>query len=740
MTRSRLRWRPAANSHMNGDGGIPESGGQTSGGERFVGGSLAVSLVLLARLLGRRVSTDAVLSGLPLENGLLTPSCFSRAAEKAGLVSHIVRTQFEGVNPLLCPAILLLKNARSCVLVSLDAKERRAAVIFPEMQGEQTEVSFDDLSGEYSGYVIYVRPVFKFDERSRFSHEKEQKKHWFWDTVSAQRPLYRDIIIASVLSNVFAFAMPLFVMNVYNRIVPNNAIDSLWVMAIGVFIMVTADFLLQMSRGYLVDLAAARTNCKLSGEMMEQVLGMKSDQRPATAGSMVNSIQGFDSVRNFISSATVFAYVDLPFALFFFAVIAIIAWPLAVPLFIAAILILLHAVLIQKQMRELSDTTNKAASLKNSTLVESLIAMETLKTQSAEGRMQSRWEKTVRFMEDTNVKLRLLSSSVINWTQWVQLTVSIATMVIGVYLIRDNTISMGSLIAAYMLSSRAMSPVSRVAGLLMQYYSTARSLAALDDIMNKETEHPSGASFVSRPFIGGGVEFKNVTFTYPGQEKPALTAVSFSIRPGEKVAFIGSIGSGKTTITKLLLKLYQPQEGSILIDGIDSGQIDPVELRRCVGVVPQESVLFFGTLRENILLGDPQAGDMQMLGAAHIGGVDAFANLHPKGFDMQVGERGCNLSSGQRQAVSIARAVIKNPSILVLDEPTASMDSANESQVCKNIAAISKDKTVVLVTHRAALLELVSRIIVIDCGRVVADGPKDKVIAALQQGQVRRGA
>jgi len=711
----------------------------TNSGERFIGGSLAVSLVLLARLHGRRISTDAVLAGLPLENGMLTPSCFSRAAEKAGLVSHFVRTPFEGINPLLCPSILLLEGARSCVLISFDSKERKAVAIFPELQGGETEVSFDDLSAQYSGYVIYVRPVFKFDERSPKSETEPKKKHWFWDTIAVQKPLYRDIIIASVLSNIFAFAMPLFVMNVYNRIVPNNAIDSLWVMALGVFIMISADFVLQMSRGYLVDVAAARTNTKLSGEMMEQVLGMKADQRPATAGSMVNSIQGFESVRNFISSATVFAYVDLPFAVFFFAVIAIIAWPLAVPLFIAAILILLHAVLIQKQMRELSETTNRAASLKNSTLVESLIAMETLKTQGAEGRMQNRWEKTVRYLEDTNVKLHLLSSSVMNWTQWVQLTVSIATMVIGVYLIRDNAISMGSLIAAYMLSSRAMMPVSRVAGLLMQYYSTSRSLTALDEIMNKETEHSSGTYFVSRPDIKGGIEFKNVSFTYPGQEKQALSSVSFRIMSGEKVAFIGAIGSGKTTITKLLLKLYQPQEGTILIDGIDSGQIDPVDLRRNIGAVPQEAVLFFGTLRENILIGNPQAGDMQMLGAAHIGGTDIFANLHPKGFDMQVGERGCNLSSGQREAVAISRAVIKNPNILVLDEPTASMDSANENLVCKNIEAISKDKTIVVITHRAALLELVSRIIVIDNGRVVADGPKDKVIAALQQGQIRKG-
>ncbi|WP_302807337.1 type I secretion system permease/ATPase [Cloacibacillus porcorum] len=702
------------------------------------GGPLAASLTLIAALHGRRISRDALLSGLPMENGVLTPTLFSRAAKRAGLASKIIKSPLERINGLLCPAVLILGGSRACVVTSIDAAAEKASVIFPgEMDEGTAELPFETLRDIYTGYVIYLKPQFKFDERAG-ADDKRRKGHWFWETLATEKNIYRDVIIASLLSNIFAFAMPLFVMNVYNRVVPNNAVETLWVMAIGVFIMITADFALHMARGYLTDLAASRTNTRLSADMMEQVMSMRSEARPASVGSMVNSIQGFDSVRSFISSATVFAYVDLPFSIFFIIVIAVIAWPLAIPILIGGLLVLAEAVMVQKQMRELSETTNRASSLKNATMVESLVAIESVKTQNLESTVQNRWEKTVAHLEAANVKMRLLSSAVISWTQWINVTISIATMVIGVYLIRANAISMGSLIAAYMLSSRAMMPISRVAGLLMQYYSTSRSLSALDDIMNKETEHEEGVTFLSRPDIAGGIQFRDVGFTYPEQERPALSALNFTVKPGEHVAIVGPIGSGKSTLFKLILKLFRQTEGSILIDGTDSRQMDPAKLRRAVGVVPQEVMLFYGTLRDNLVMGNPYITDQALLQAIQISGVDGIVKNHPKGFDMQVGERGANLSSGQRQAVAIARAVLKNPSLLLLDEPTSAMDSRSEERVRHNLKIFARDKTLLLVTHRTALLDLTERVIVLDGGRIVADGPKEQILAALKEGAIGR--
>ncbi|ANZ45410.1 type I secretion system permease/ATPase [Cloacibacillus porcorum] len=723
----------STSEHLSTETAVPRETSSLPGG-----GPLVASLTLIAALHGRRISCDALLSGLPMENGVLTPALFSRAAKRAGLASKIIKSPLERINGLLCPAVLILGGSRACVVTSIDAAAEKASVIFPgEMDEGTAELSFETLRDIYTGYVIYLKPQFKFDERAG-ADGKRRKGHWFWETLATEKNIYRDVIIASLLSNIFAFAMPLFVMNVYNRVVPNNAVETLWVMAIGVFIMITADFALHMARGYLTDLAASRTNTRLSADMMEQVLSMRSEARPASVGSMVNSIQGFDSVRSFISSATVFAYVDLPFSIFFIIVIAIIAWPLAIPILIGGLLVLAEAVMVQKQMRELSETTNRASSLKNATMVESLVAIESVKTQNLESTVQNRWEKTVAHLEAANVKMRLLSSAVISWTQWINVTISIATMVIGVYLIRANAISMGSLIAAYMLSSRAMMPISRVAGLLMQYYSTSRSLSALDDIMNKETEHEEGVTFLSRPDIAGGIQFRDVGFAYPEQERPALSALNFTVKPGEHVAIVGPIGSGKSTLFKLILKLFRQTEGSILIDGTDSRQMDPAELRRAVGVVPQEVMLFYGTLRDNLVMGNPYITDQALLQAIQISGVDGIVKNHPKGFDMQVGERGANLSSGQRQAVAIARAVLKNPSLLLLDEPTSAMDSGSEERVRHNLKIFAKDKTLLLVTHRTALLDLTERVIVLDGGRIVADGPKEQILAALKEGAIGR--
>lgn len=723
----------SAAEHLSTETAAPREASSLPGG-----GPLAASLTLIAMLHGRRISRDALLSGLPMENGILTPALFLRAAKRAGLASKIIKSPLERINGLLCPAILILGGSRACVLTAIDAAAERASVIFPgEMDEGTAELPFEALRDIYTGYVIYLKPQFKFDERAGTT-DKKRKGHWFWETLATEKNIYRDVIIASLLSNIFAFAMPLFVMNVYNRVVPNNAVETLWVMAIGVFIMITADFALHMARGYLTDLAASRTNTRLSADMMEQVMSMRSEARPVSVGSMVNSIQGFDSVRSFISSATVFAYVDLPFSIFFIIVIAVIAWPLAIPILIGGLLVLAEAVMVQKQMRELSETTNRASSLKNATMVESLVAIESVKTQNLESTVQNRWEKTVAHLEAANVKMRLLSSAVISWTQWINVTISIATMVIGVYLIRTNAISMGSLIAAYMLSSRAMMPISRVAGLLMQYYSTSRSLSVLDDIMNKETEHEEGVTFLSRPDIAGGIQFRDVGFTYPEQERPALSALNFTVKPGEHVAIVGPIGSGKSTLFKLILKLFRQTEGSILIDGTDSRQMDPAELRRAVGVVPQEVMLFYGTLRDNLVMGNPYITDQALLQAIQISGVDGIVKNHPKGFDMQVGERGANLSSGQRQAVAIARAVLKNPSLLLLDEPTSAMDSGSEERVRHNLKIFARDKTLLLVTHRTALLDLTERVIVLDGGRIAADGPKEQILAALKEGKIGR--
>jgi ATP-binding cassette subfamily C protein LapB len=501
-----------------------------------------------------------------------------------------------------------------------------------------------------------------------------------------------------------------------------------------------ADAALRMMRGWFIDMAASRTDITLSATIMERVLGMKMTERPASIGSFASGLQAFESVRSFIGSATVVGFIDLPFVLLFTLVMGLISWPLVIPVLVGIALVLLYTAGVQHKMHQLSEQSMQASAQRNAVLVESLVGLETLKTLGAEGRMQSLWEKTTLLLSRTSVKMRMLSGSVTAGTLWIQQAVAVAIILLGVYLIIDAQLSQGALIAAYMLSSRVMAPVGQAAALLMQYHQAATALETLETIMQKPVERPPGTSWISRPRLQGGIEFNEVSFRYPHDERDVLRSVSFKINPGEHVAILGRNGSGKTTLEKLVAGLYSPTQGAVLIDGIDARQLDPAELRRNIGYVSQDVNLFFGSLRDNIVMGAPQVDDARVLEAVRLSGLAEFVQTHPAGLAMPVGERGELLSGGQRQGVTIARAMLNDPSILLFDEPTGAMDHASEELFKRNIREYAPGKTLLVITHRTSLLELVDRIIVIDAGKIVADGSKDQVVEALRQGRIGRAS
>ena len=538
--------------------------------------------------------------------------------------------------------------------------------------------------------------------------------------------------------NLFAIALPLFTMNVYDRVVPNNATDTLWMLALGVIIVLVADVVLRTMRGYFLDLAGSRVDVRLSAYIMERVLGLRLESRPLSAGSFAANLRSFETVRDFITSATVTAFVDVPFALIFLVVIAWIGWPMVLPVIVGALVVAAYALAVRHKMHELSESTYRAGALRNATLVESLVGLESIKALGAEGTMQRKWESSAAFLSRVGAQLRLLSATTVNTAVWVQQTVSVLVIVVGVYLIGQGELSLGGLIACSMLSSRALGPIGQVTGLLVQYHNASTALQSLDGILKQPVERPDDSNFVTRQHFTGALEFKDVSFTYPNQEMSALRNVSLRIAAGEHVAILGRVGSGKSTLQKLILGLYQPSEGAVLVDGIDLRQLDPAELRRHVGYVPQDPIMFYGTLRENLAISARHADDTQILRAAQVGGIADFVNAHPKGFDMLVGERGESLSGGQRQGVAIARAAIADPPILLLDEPTGSMDHSSEEEIKRQLSRFAVGKTMIVVTHRTSLLELVDRIIVVDGGKVVADGPKHQVVEALRQGRIGR--
>lgn len=479
---------------------------------------------------------------------------------------------------------------------------------------------------------------------------------------------------------------------------------------------------------------------QLSAKIMERVLGVRMESRPAAVGSFASNLRSFESVRDFITSATVTTFIDLPFALLFLLVIGIIAWPLILPVLAAMVIVLVYAYILQHKMHELSETTYRAGALRNATLIESLTALETIKTQGAESIMQAKWEKSVAFVARINNQMRFLSAAATNGAMEIQQLVNVAVIIGGVYLIGEGQLSMGGLIACTMLSSRAVAPLGQVVGLLMQYHNAKVALTSLEQVMANPVERPADANFVHRPELRGNIEFREVQFGYPNTQVSALKGVSFNIKEGEKVVVIGRIGSGKTTLQKLLMGLYQTTGGAVSIDGVDVRQLDPADLRRNIGYVAQDVTLFYGTLRDNISIGAPYADDAAILAAAEAGGLSDFVNRHPDGFDMMIGERGESLSGGQRQGVAIARAFLMDPPILLLDEPTSAMDFSSETQFKQRLKTVAAHKTVIIVTHRNSLLDLATRVIVLDDGKVVADGPRDQVIQALQGGRIGRAS
>lgn len=692
-------------------------------------------LTILCTLLDRPISADALTAGLPLEEGHMTPDLFVRAAERAGISGRLIQRNLDDIARFTLPCILLLKDKRACVLTEV-GKGTNVRIVLPEMGTGQREVSYQELKDEYFGYAIFARPEFQFDQRAEETRVKDPKG-WFWGTIVSSWKLYVEVLIAAMLINLFAIASPLFTMNVYDRVVPNFAEETLWVLFVGVLTVFVFDFILKLLRAYLVDIAGKRADTRIAARLFQQMLGMKMAHRPPSAGALANQMREFESLREFFTSSTLIALIDFPFIFMFVGIIFVIGGPIAIVPAAVVFIVIPIGLLVQMPMKRAVQETFREAQQKHAILIEAINGIETIKATASEGRMQRNWETFVNRTARSAMNSHRWSQIAMNFSGFSMQIVTVLTVVFGVYLIQEGELTVGALVACTLLSGRALAPLGQIAGVATRFHQAQQSLTALDGMMQTPVERPEGKNFVHRTNFSGHIEFKNVGFTYPDAKTTALTDVSFNIETGEKVGIIGRIGSGKSTIERLVMALYDPTEGSVLVDATDTRQLDPADLRRSIGVVPQETYLFFGTVKENIALGAPYADDEMILRAARIAGVDEFTSKHPQGLDMPVGERGASLSGGQRQSIGIARALLLDPPILILDEPTSSMDNTTEGRFKTRMQTLLPNKTMLLVTHRASLLSLVDRLLVMDGGRIVADGPKDEVMEALSSGRIQ---
>jgi len=695
---------------------------------------LLQALLSICKLLHAPHSAESLTSGLPLVDGKLSHSLFIRAAKRAGFSSSLIKRPINEISNLVLPAVLLLKDNKTCVLVSKD--EYKCTLLLPETGSGEKVTPLEELEQEYTGLAFFIQAGHDFASHSKHS-ETPRASHWFWDVIYKSWPIYTEVLVASLLINIFAVSSPLFVMNVYDRVVPNHALETLWVLATGISVVYSFDFVMKSLRGYFIDVAGKRSDIILSATIFEKVLGIKMASRPASVGAFASSLHDFESFRDFLTSATLTTLVDLPFLFIFLAVIYMLGGEIALIPLLALPLAIFAGVIAQAPLKKTITEISQFSSQKNALLVESLTNLDSIKSTGAESQTQKRWEENIGKIAQLSLKSRLFSTMAVNFTSFLQQMATVSVVILGVYKISDGELTMGALIACTLLTGRALAPVSQVASLLTRYHQARTSLDTLNNMMALPVEREPGKKFLHRPTFTGNIEFKNVNFSYPEQPIKALDNVSFKIKAGERVGFIGRIGSGKSTIEKLMLGFYEAQEGSILIDGADIRQVDPSDLRRQIGYVPQDISLTFGSVKDNITLGSQFADDDAILRAAEISGVTNFVNRHPAGFDLQVGERGSALSGGQRQSVAVARSLLLSPPIFIMDEPSNSMDNSTEESFKQRFSKELNTQTLILVTHRASLLTLVDRLIVMDGSKIVADGPKKSVLSALKQGQIK---
>ncbi|QYJ97974.1 type I secretion system permease/ATPase [Shewanella alkalitolerans] len=708
-----------------------------SASQRVTVDPLLDSLVLLTEYFGSPCSSESLAAGLPLSGSILTPELVPQAAGRAGLAAKLTRKGLDQISPILLPCILLLKDKNACLLREIDIDKDRAVIQLPETGGEE-ELSIEALEAMYVGYLFLVKQQYRGDMGLDL-HLHDSRTHWLIQTLKDSAPIYRDALIASVLVNLFALVSPLFIMNVYDKVVPNLAFESLWVLAIGAGIAYIFDLVMRQLRAYLIDVAGKKVDIIVSSRLFAKAIGIPLEKRSPSIGGMARQLGEFDSIREILTSATITTLVDLPFALFFMLIIYIVAGDLAIIPVIGGCIIIGYTLLMQPRLKAAIEESNKFSSLKHGHLIESLASIESIKSSGAEGLVQKSWQQMIGHTANWQLKVKKISTSVTNVANFtVQLSV-VCVVILGVYRVADNDISMGGIIAAVILSSRAISPMAQLAGLMTRGNHTASALRQLDQIMTQEDEFENKGHLVSKHRLKGQINADHVSFNYPGSERPVLHPMSLSIAPGERIAIIGRNGSGKSTLAKLLVGLYQPTKGSLRYDGLDSAQIHPTDLRRNFGYLPQDITLFHGTIRDNILFGTRQVTEHQLIRAVQLSGVNQFTDIETEGLDQQVGEGGQSLSRGQRQTIALARATLNDPPVLLMDEPTASLDARAEKQFIRAMRNVSKERTLLLITHKMHLLNLVDRILVLDRGHLVADGPKEQVLNQLAKGLLSGG-
>jgi ATP-binding cassette subfamily C protein LapB len=558
---------------------------------------------------------------------------------------------------------------------------------------------------------------------------------WLLEPMLANKATYIKVAVAAVLINIFALVTSLFSMVIYDRVVPNNAMASLTALSIGFAIVVIFDFVLKTLRAYFVDIAGADIDHKIGERVFDKILTMRLDLKKGSTGALAGLMRELEALRDFFASATISTLVDVPFLLLTVLVIWAIGGKVVLVLVVIIPIVLLAGWATNPALERLSARTMREGLSKQSVLVETIGGLEMVKAAGAGDLLGQRWLTAVRQQSDSSLRQRLVSTLAITVAGSASTVSYAAVVIVGVNLIAERELTTGGLIACSLLSGRAIAPLAQISQLLTRLSATRTAYRQINAMMAQPSEGPAGTA-LEIGTLKGRIEFRNVSFRYPGASENALNGISFTIEPGERVALLGRVGSGKSTITRLVLGLYPPSDGLVMIDGTDIRQLDPTALRRRIGTAMQDSVLISGSVRDNIALGRRAVDDAEMIRAAELSGTHQFMGQIANGYDLKLADRGEGLSGGQRQSIALARALANKPQLIVFDEPTSAMDTQTESGLIERLQREVQGRTFILVTHRPTLLQLVQRVMVLDRGKIMADGPRDTVMQQLTRPKV----
>lgn len=690
-------------------------------------------LTFIAREADRPSSPVLLRSGLALsEQGTLPFHQIEPALDQVGMRAEPLTRKLRGWPARKLPAIVALDDERAAVLIELKGSD---ALIFAPGIADPMWVPARELEAVFTGQAVAVEADPTRERENERPWDKAKRAHWFWSEVHKSRAEFWPILLAALIVNMLALAMPLFTMNVYDRVIPNKAVSTLWVLAAGVGLALLFDFILRLARSQLVDEIGRKLDARLSQKLFEKVMNLPMADRQGSTGALARRVSEYEMVRDFFASTTVVLAVDVVFLFLFMILIAVLGgWLVMVPI-VGILAMLIAGVSLQKSMAKAAVDAQADASLQHSVLVESIAGAETLKAARAEGQVLGRWRRYSSMSAATQERMRRLTAIAVNLASVSQQLISVGLLIGGFYLFNEGKMTMGAIIAIIMLAGRAVQPIGQLAFLITRGRQAVATLDSLQLMMEAGDERQGAMRSITPEVRAGHIAVSNLTFRYPEAARDALAGVSLTIKPGERIGIIGRVASGKSTLGRVLCGLYPPTSGTYTVDSLDSRQYHPHQLRDAFRFVGQDAELFSGSVRDNLMLGAAQASDAELVDAVVRSGADIFLSRDAAGFDLPVGERGSRLSGGQRSLLVLARALVSPSKLLFLDEPTGAMDTQTELYFIEHLkTALAPDQTLIVATHRHNMLSILDRLIVIDNGRILADGPRDEVLGHLDSG------